>query len=391
MQVAGFLLIFRKLQSNFSMKTSDNKTSRLFYIDNLRIFLISLVVLLHLNITYGAPGDWYYNESEAGFPEIILQAMFNITNQAFFMGMFFLISAYFTAASIIRKSTVKFVKDRLIRLGIPLIVFYFFLNPLTNFINYRFIKHEDVTLGGFIVNSRAWGFGPMWFVEALLIFTIIFLLIRLMKISYKINFPGTKKILVAAGIIGLLQFFIRIWLPVGWSQPFTNFQFPFFLQYIFLFIVGIIAYQNNWLESITYRMGKQWFIFAQVMILIVLPVLLYFGGKENGVDSFMGAGTWQSFAWAIWEQVVGFALIIGLFGMFNRFFNKQGYLAKQISDSAYGVFIFHPPIIVGISAFFVTWNITPLLKFILLAPIALALCFFISWILKKLPVANKIL
>lgn len=63
---------------------------RLFYIDNLRIFLISLVVLLHLNITYGGPGDWYYNESEAGFPEIILQAMFNITNQAFFMGMFFL-------------------------------------------------------------------------------------------------------------------------------------------------------------------------------------------------------------------------------------------------------------------------------------------------------------
>ena len=74
--------------------------SRLFYIDNLRIFLISLIVLLHFNITYGAPGDWYYNESEAGFPEIILQAMFNITNQAFIMGMFFLISAYFTAASI---------------------------------------------------------------------------------------------------------------------------------------------------------------------------------------------------------------------------------------------------------------------------------------------------
>ena len=132
---------------------------RLFYIDNLRIFLISLVVLLHLNITYGGPGDWYYNESEAGFPEIILQAMFNITNQAFFMGMFFFISAFFTAASIQRKSIGKFLKDRLIRLGIPLLVFYFLLNPLTNFINYRFIKQEDVNLTGFITNHRAWGFG----------------------------------------------------------------------------------------------------------------------------------------------------------------------------------------------------------------------------------------
>ena len=109
--------------------------SRLFYIDNLRIFLIGLVVLLHLNITYGAPGDWYYNESEAGMPEVILQAMFNITNQAFFMGMFFFISAYFTAASINRKTTAVFLKDRLVRLGIPLVFFYFILNPLTNYIH----------------------------------------------------------------------------------------------------------------------------------------------------------------------------------------------------------------------------------------------------------------
>ena len=79
--------------------------ARLFYIDNLRIFLISLVVLLHFNITYGAPGDWYYNESESGMPEIIPQAMFNATNQAFFMGMFFFISAFFTAASVQRKNT----------------------------------------------------------------------------------------------------------------------------------------------------------------------------------------------------------------------------------------------------------------------------------------------
>ena len=74
----------------------ENKNKpRLFYIDNLRIFLISLVVLHHFAITFGAPGDWYYMESQAGFPEIIPMAMFLSTNQAFFMGMFFFISAYF--------------------------------------------------------------------------------------------------------------------------------------------------------------------------------------------------------------------------------------------------------------------------------------------------------
>ena len=46
------------------------------------------------------------------------------------------------------------------------------------------------------------------------------------------------------------------------------------------------------------------------MIWIVLPALLYFGGKDNGGDAFVGGGTWQSLFWAIWEQVVGFAIII---------------------------------------------------------------------------------
>ena len=57
-----------------------NKSTRLFYIDNLRIFLISLVVFHHFAITYGASGDWYYNESETGFPEVLFMVMFVATN-----------------------------------------------------------------------------------------------------------------------------------------------------------------------------------------------------------------------------------------------------------------------------------------------------------------------
>lgn len=364
--------------------------SRLYYIDNLRIFLISLVVLHHLNITYGGPGDWYYNESEAGFPEIILQSMFNITNQSFFMGMFFLISAYFTAAAISRKTRFTFLKDRLIRLGIPLLVFYFVLNPLTNFIHYYYIKQESVSLISFLNNPKVWGFGPMWFVETLLIFTLIYLALIKMKWKIKLNYPGTSSIVIAALLVGLAQYVIRIWLPVGWSLPYTGLQFPFFVQYIFMLILGIIAYQNNWLKAITYKTGIRWFLFAQIMILIVLPVLLYIGGETGGIDVFLGGGTWQSFSWAIWEQIVGFAMIIGLLGISERFFNNQGVVARRLSDNAYAVYIIHTPIIVGISAIFVGWDINQLLKFVILAPVAILSCFLIAWFIKLIPLVKKV-
>jgi len=373
------------------MRTSENQGSRLFYIDNLRIFLIGLVVLLHLNITYGAPGDWYYNESHAGFPEIIPMAMFNATNQAFFMGMFFFISAFFMAPSLKRKGIWKFVKDRLIRLGIPLVLFYFILNPLTNFIRNRVINAEDPTFSDYLANGWARGVGPMWFVGALVIFTAVYLLIYQVKFKIQIKFPGNRIFIVAAILTGLLQFIIRIWLPVGWSMPFTNFQLPHFLQYILLFVFGIVAYQNNWLESVTYKMGKQWFIFAQILIFIGFPLLFFGGGAASGnLDVFRGGLHWQSIAYAIWEQLVGFSLIIGLFGISKQYFNRQGRLATKLSESAYGVFVFHAPIIVGISALFVDWEIFPLLKFVVLAPIALIASFGIAWFIKRMPLLKSI-
>jgi len=127
------------------------------------------------------------------------------------------------------------------------------------------------------------------------------------------------------------------------------------------------------------------------MILVVLPLMLYFGGKENGIDPFMGGGTWQSFSWAIWEQLTGFALIIGLIGLAKKYANRQGNFAKALSDGAYGVFVFHAPIIVGISALLLGFSVPQLLKFVIVAPIALIVAFSFAWIIKQLPLVKKVL
>jgi len=374
------------------MNALQKKPERLFYIDNLRIFLISLVVLHHLSITYGAPGGWYYNETQAAIPEIIPLAWFVATNQAFFMGMFFFISAYFVLPSLIRKGTSKYINDRLLRLGIPLLFFYFILSPLTVFILNRFIEGANVSLINYWLKAHGTGFGPLWFVEALLIFSLIYLCIQPMKFKISLKFPGTVKIILTAVVVGLLQFLIRIWLPVGWSMPFTNFQFPFFVQYIVLFTFGIIAYQNHWLYFISAKQGKQWFIFAQVLIFFGFPLLFFAGDAANlGTEPFMGGVTWQSLAYALWEQLVGFSLIIGLLGLSKKYVNHQGKFAKQLSASAYGVFIFHAPVIVGISALFLPWNIFPLIKFVVLAPLALVSAFLVAFVFKKLPLVKKIL
>ena len=41
------------------------QTSRLLFVDNLRTLMIVPVVVLHLSVTYGGEGSWFYEEGRA--------------------------------------------------------------------------------------------------------------------------------------------------------------------------------------------------------------------------------------------------------------------------------------------------------------------------------------
>ena len=368
------------------------KQPRLYYIDNLRIFLISLVVLHHLAITYGAPGSWYYNESVISEPEILPMSMFVASNQSFFMGLFFFISAFFILPSLNRKGINKFIADRAIRLGVPLLFFSFFLSPLTVFIHHRIVENKPEAFWQYLLHGWGVNAGPLWFVEALILFSILFIIFRQSLVKIKMKFPGSFKILLFALFTGFLQFVTRIWLPVGWSMPITGFQFPFFIQYIFMFILGVVAFQNNWTDAVTVKLGYRWFLFAQVMIFVGFPLLFWAGNSDKtGIVPFMGGFTLQSLGYATWEQVTGISLMLGITGIFKQYFNSQPTFARKLSDSAYGVFVFHTPVIVLLCAVFSGWIVFPPLKFLILAPIALTACFLVAGLIKRIPGLNRIL
>lgn len=368
--------------------------SRILYIDNLRIFLTALVVLHHLAITYGAPGGWFYNESVAGFPEILPFSMFVATNQAFFMGMFFFISAFFLLPSLRKKGMNRFIRDRLIRLGIPTLLFFFILFPLTIYIRNHLINGDSISFL-FFIKTHEFGFGPMWFVEALILFTTVYLFLARMKLKVFPFFSGMVptpvNILLLAFLVGVGQFIIRIWLPVGWAMPFTEFQLPHFLQYIVLFGFGALAYEQRWLDYMSPREGWRWFWFTQFLILIGFPLIFILGGAmDRGIDHFMGGLNWSCFSYTIWEQIVGFSMIMALFGLFKAKLNQQGSFARKLSASAYAVYVFHAPILVFIGSLFLEFKVQPFFKFIALAPVALASCFLLAYLVKQLPVFKRI-
>jgi hypothetical protein len=375
--------------------------ARLFFIDNLRILLISLVIMLHVSVTYGGEGSWYYKEGQADMITSIVLTVHNAINQSFFMGFLFLISGYFTAASYDRKGPRRFLKDRLLRLGIPMLCYDFFIQPLLSYPLMRVgVQESSGSYFDFLVSyySRFHiGTGPLWFVESLLIFAVFYVLWRVLvrpmaspgQSDGKI--PGCITISIFALALGAVTFVVRIWLPIGWAFGPLNLQFPFFPQYIGLFIMGIAAYRHNWFMRIPNAIGKFWFRIAIIFIVILLPALFVLGGASGDISPFMGGVHWQCFAYSFWEQFVGVAMIISLLVLFRNRFNRQGRVAKIMSASSYTAYIVHAPVLVLLTLAIRNITLYPLLKFALAGPIAILLCFALGNFIRQLPLARQIL
>ncbi len=381
--------------------------ARLFFVDNLRILLITLIMMLHLSITYGGVGSWYYRNVPEGYMSVPL-TWHNGTIQAFALGLFFLISGYFTPGSYDRKGPRRFLKDRLLRLGIPILCYDFVIGPLMAYPLMQAGALEQGSTLQFVGSYTEFlsiyysrfhiGTGPSWFVEALLIFAVFYVLWRafakklcpFVKNDRKI--PGNVAIAAFALALGAVSFLVRIWLPIGWNFEPLNFQFPFFPQYICMFIVGIVAYRRNWLVRLPDAMGKFWLCIGIVFIIVLFPTIFVLGGAlEGDKTSFVGGIHWQCFAYAVWEQFTGVAMIIGLLVLFRKWLNRQGSVAKAMSASAYTAYIIHAPVVVLVTLAMRNISLYHLLKFALAVAIAVPLCFSVANFIRQLPLARRIL
>src|SRR5580698_1746771 len=142
------------------------------YIDRLRSVMTALVILHHTSITYGAPGGWFWTELKpSATPTSLLLTVFVTTNQAYFMGFFFLLAGYFTPASLDRKGYGQFILDRLIHLGIPLLAFLVLLGPLTAALVTAAQGDGFWSTFAAIWRRQQIITGPLWFAEALLGFS----------------------------------------------------------------------------------------------------------------------------------------------------------------------------------------------------------------------------
>lgn len=371
---------------------AQSKESKLFYIDNIRVLLTILVILHHTVITYGGAGGWYYIEQTSRKAALIPMLLFVCVNQSFFMGFFFLLSAYFTVSSLDRKGPKRFIVDRLIRLGLPLAFYSIVLSPLYSYLVYYFSQGHHITILQYLSGYHHWiSFGVMWFVAALLDFTLLYVAGRSLFKIPAIPVPGTRAILIFALALGVFSFFTRIIFPVGWELEPLGFQLGHFPQYIALFIVGVLAFRNNWFEQLSERTGKQ-LTWSACLCLLFFPAFVIIRAKlQVPNDWFSGGFHWQSLLYAVWEQWIGISILTALLIWGRRSWNIGSPLLRRLSRSAFAVYIIHPLVVISLSMMARNLSIDPAYKFLLIAPFVVAGSFLLGSLIVMIPFVKRVI
>ncbi|MEI7857403.1 MAG: acyltransferase family protein [Methanomicrobiales archaeon] len=380
----------------FAEPAGKKSGPRLIYIDNLRILLICLVITTHCSITYGGPGSWYFADPGNGTTTPFILAVIDSLNQSFFMGFFVLLSAYFIGGSLQRKGRSRFTRDRLVRLGIPLIVWVLLINPLLLLIILLGTGTLPPDWPSLLNPLTGAGLGPMWFVFFLLVATFAYLLWtgvyqpELPEDRESQAFPGFASIAALGLLLGIVTAIVRIFLPIG-SMWLFGFQLPFFPQYIAAFIIGIYAARNNWLDNIPTRVGMTCAI-ATLLLVAVQPVFVYaILNSPAGLFQVMGGLNGQAVFFALWEQMAAVMIITAMLWCFSLWLNHQGPVARAMAGDSYTVYIIHPVVLILLSLAFAGFVFPSLVKFAIVLPLAIGLSFMLAHVIRAIPGITKVL
>lgn len=371
--------------------------TRLYYIDKLKVAVIIMVIAHHSGQAYGPTGGtWPISNSTIS--EFL--GPFFAVNAMFGMGLLFLISGYFTARAVDHKGAAVFLKSRLARLGIPTFAIALFVFGPIGYAS----RPDGTSFVDFIsyLYSTGWQelYAHLWFMFHLLVYSAVYV-VWLQLISGREIRPNIRKrelthsmILVFIIVLALMTFIARIWYPIDRWEPLL-FVMPTEVahlpQYVSMFVIGITAARYDWLRTLPTTVGMVWLLIGLIAAsayyvydlndLKFLPTLIARGGWN-----------WRSMVFCLWEAVVCAGLSIGLLVLFRERLNdRPGKLLSALAKAAFGAYIIHIFIVIGLQAGLAVVSLAPLFKFVLVTMAGTVLSFgiihlaqHVRWITKTI-------
>jgi peptidoglycan/LPS O-acetylase OafA/YrhL len=388
----------RDSEIEMTMTVARSATTRLGYVDNLRILLTVLVLAHHSALTYGALPLWYWTEPSTS-PSGLALVLLVVVNQFYFMGFFFLLSGLFVPGSVDRKGPGAFARDRLVRLGVPLVAFWLVARPVLHLPEWpaRSAEGESLLHFWFTVGDA----GPLWFAEVLLVLSLAYAGFRALRARIAARSAVAdagepvaadvqprpvrfRAIAVLVALLTVVTFLWRLVVPSGTYWELGGLPSPAFLpQYVIFFVAGLLAARRGWLTALTVRQGTV----AAVVALVSLGLAL----GASGLASAPGAGALAQLAASLAENVFAVSMVLALLVLFRQRFAGQPAWARTAARDSFAVYVIHPLVLVGVAMLLVPLVAPAGVKFLILLALSVPLCWGLAHLLRRVPGVSRVL
>jgi hypothetical protein len=373
------------------------RRERVAYLDNLKLLLVAVIIAGHGALAYGdLESAWPYQDVQ----EVQLAGVSNVTLSAvvipvalFAMGLFFLISGLVTPGSVSRKGPRTFARDRLIRLGVPLVVWALVIWPGAVWAAHLAAGDTHSFWWQFTHADPILDTGPMWFVEVLLIYSLAYAAWRFWRQRREAGeaprvvsnrgapLSGTTLVALAAGI-SVATVLVRLVFPAGSGQIGQShlWQWP---QFVVMFGLGIVAVQRGWLDPVPDRIrrGCGFAALAGIVAFGVLAGTMAATGVDGDV-LFDLRLHWAPLTLAAIEGPLAVGASVWLLGLAQRRLDRRpGPLGRALQRSAYAAFLLQGVVLIALMIAMRPVGVPAEIKALTVACLGVAGSFGLAWVL----------
>jgi hypothetical protein len=373
---------------------TEEEARREAWIDNLRVAVIVGVIGSHVSLFYALDVAFYYEERTASqVAKAVLAGLFS-PGLLFAMGLMFFVAGFFTPPALERKGPGRFAVDRLWRLGVPMAIYLFIINPAMNFFGDRAIGEGETVADYFRLSY--WDdveLGVAWFLFALLLFSSLYAAWRWRHPADREQVrPLGRSDLVKVGIfIVVASFLVRLWFPVlsgdlAWTL--NLWEYP---EMMALFALGVLARERGWLtDGLSPQMRRTCGQAAVVGVVLAALVGVGIAFSEDP-EPFLGGLRWEALLIPLIEATLALGMSLWLIDWFQRRANHAGTLVRDMGRASFGAYLVHAPIIVLLAISLRDVALPAELKFLTVFGLGVVASFGLGWLATRSRAAARVL
>jgi glucans biosynthesis protein C len=349
-------------------------------VDQLKILLVGAVIVTHCAITYGADGTWFYREGGLGWFASVLDLPIAF-GALFTMGTFFYIAGCFTSGSLARKGISPFLRDRVLRLGVPVAVTIVAVVPLIEVVVMVLTTRRHDIAGVFTTQLRELDTGPLWFAAALLLFSVGYAVLRR---GHSFTPPErtltSRTAVLCAAAIAATSFVLRLRFRIDTFQIGSLHVWQWG-QCAGLFILGTWLGARG-IQPVDDRLRRAFVWTTGVGALLVIALLAAF---RNNLNPLGGGWHWQSALVAALEGALAVSTSVILIDLARRRWGRMPTTSfrARMGNAAFGAYVIQAPVIVAGSLALRPAPLPAAVKLTLLAAMSLAGCFGLTHVASR--------